>query len=137
MPTAATKAKRVLTRQTARPRIVSVEDEEDVQTILRQWLTPFYDLVLLPHGEDLVDEVRLLQPDLIMLDIGLPGPDGLRLCQRLRRDTSLSMVPILIFTGRHDDESFLESIQVGASSFLLKPAEKEDLLARIEELLAR
>jgi len=137
MPTAAPKSKRVLTRQTARPRIVSVEDEEDVQTVLRQWLTPFYDLVLLPHGEDLVDEVRLLQPDLIMLDIGLPGPDGLRLCQRLRRDAALSMVPILIFTGRHDDESFLESIQVGASSFLLKPAEKEELLARIEELLAR
>lgn len=137
MPTAATKAKRIITRQTARPRIVSVEDEEDVQTVLRQWLTPFYDLVLLPHGEELVDEVRLLQPDLIMLDIGLPGPDGLRLCQRLRRDAALSMVPILIFTGRHDDESFLESIQVGASSFLLKPAEKEELLARIEELLAR
>lgn len=137
MPNPTAKAARAVSRQTARPRIVSVEDEEDIQTILRQWLTPSYDVVILPHGEDLLDDVHLLQPDLIMLDIGLPGPDGLRLCQRLRRDARLSTVPILIFTGRHDDESFLESIQVGASSFLLKPAEKEDLLARIQELLER
>lgn len=137
MPVPTARAARAARRQTARPRIVSVEDEEDIQTILRQWLTPFYDVVILPHGEDLLDDVHLLQPDLIMLDIGLPGPDGLRLCQRLRRDARLSTVPILIFTGRHDDESFLESIQVGASSFLLKPAGKEDLLARIQELLER
>lgn len=137
MTTAAPKALRSLKRQTARPRIVSVEDEEDIQTVLRQWLTPYYDLVLLPHGEDLLDEVGLLQPDLVMLDIGLPGPDGLLLCQRLRREPRLSLVPILIFSGRHDDESFLGSIQAGASSFLLKPVDKEVLLNRIAELLER
>mgnify|MGYP001572105865 FL=1 len=137
MSTTATKTARAFVRQTARPRIVSVEDEEDVQTILRQWLTPYYDLILLPHGEDLVEEVQLLQPDLIMLDIGLPGPDGLRLCQRLRRETRLGTVPILIFSGHKDDESFLSSIEAGASSFLTKPVEKEDLLARVTELLER
>lgn len=137
MSATATKTARAFTRQTARPRIVSVEDDEDVQIILRQWLTPDYDLILLPHGEELIEEVQLLQPDLIMLDIGLPGPDGLRLCQRLRRQPQLGLVPILIFSGHQDDESFLSSIEAGASSFLLKPVEKEALLGRISELLER
>ena len=137
MPSAAPKTHRAVERQTARPRIVSVEDEEDVQIVLREWLTPHYDLILLPHGEELLEDIQLLQPDLVMLDIGLPGPDGLHLCQRLRRQKSLAMVPILIFSGRNDDESFLGSIEAGASSFLLKPVTKEELLGRIKELLER
>lgn len=137
MPSAAPKTHRAVERQTARPRIVSVEDDEDIQTVLRDWLTPSYDLVLLPHGEELLEDIQLLQPDLVMLDIGLPGPDGLHLCQRLRRQTNLAMVPILIFSGHNDDESFLASIEAGASSFLLKPVTKEELLGRIKELLER
>lgn len=121
----------------ARPRVVSVEDDEDLRSVLRGWLTPYYDLILLPHGEELVEEIELLQPDLVMLDIGLPGPDGLHLCHRLRTQSRLDRVPILIYSGRQDDEAFLDSLQAGASAFLLKPAEKEDLLARIEELLSR
>lgn len=137
MTLTAPKSARAVNRQTTRPRIVSVEDDEDVQAVLRQWLTPDYDLILLPHGEELIEEVQLLQPDLVMLDIGLPGPDGLRLCQRLRRQPRLGLVPILIFSGHQDDEAFLSSIEAGASSFLLKPVTKEELLGRIEELLER
>ncbi|TBR22105.1 response regulator [bacterium] len=137
MPQTASKNARAVQRQTARPRIVSVEDDEDVQEVLRTWLSRDYDLVVLPHGEDLIDEVQLLQPDLVMLDIGLPGPDGLLLCQRLRRLSRLATVPILIFSGRQDDEAFLSSVQAGASSFLLKPVTKEELLGRLSELLER
>lgn len=133
----ATKTDRALGRQTARPRIVSVEDDDDVRDVLRGWLSRDYDLILLPHGEELLEELPLFAPDLIMLDIGLPGPDGLRLCQRLRQQRRLDPVPVLILTGRQDDEAFIESLQAGATSFLLKPVTKEDLVARIEELLAR
>ncbi|MBI5596849.1 MAG: response regulator transcription factor [Elusimicrobia bacterium] len=121
--------------QTERPRIVSVEDDADVQDVLRGWLTPHFDFILMKDGEELLEDIEELDPDLVMLDIGLPGPDGLRLCQRLRHTPGLAEVPILIFTGRDDDEAFVSSLDAGASSFLLKPVDKETLLDKIEELI--
>lgn len=135
MTQTAAKLMRAVKRQTARPRIVSVEDDEDFQFILREWLSPDFDFIVLANGEELLQEVEDLQPDIVMIDIGLPGPDGLRLCQRLRRQPGLSRAPILIVSGRQDDEAYLDSIAVGASSFLSKPVTREELLSRLQELL--
>lgn len=135
MPLAVEKKKRAGAAEVARPRVVAVEDEEDFQDILRGWLTPHYDLVLLPHGEDLLDEIDLLQPDLVMMDLMLPGPDGLRLSERLRRHPRMCEVPILILTGRQDNDAFVGAMQVGASGYLLKPVGREELLERIKHLI--
>ncbi|MBI3299590.1 MAG: response regulator [Elusimicrobia bacterium] len=121
--------------KTSRPRLVAVEDDEDCQILYRQFLTDDYDLVLLPHGEELFEEIESLQPDIVMLDLQLPGPDGLRLCQRLRRHPRMGQVPILILTGRQDDAAMLGSFEMGATSFLLKPVTKRELLERLEELM--
>ena len=121
--------------ETCRPRLVVVEDDEDFQFVLRQWLAPRFDLVLLPHGEELFDEIDGLRPDAVMLDLQLPGPDGLRLCHRLRRHPRMAGVPILILTGRQDTDAFLGSIEVGASSFMLKPVTKDELRRRLKSLM--
>ncbi|MDE2291094.1 MAG: response regulator [Elusimicrobia bacterium] len=121
--------------ETARPRILAVDDEKDFQFMLRRWLEPRFDLVVLPHGEELLDTIDLIQPDLVMLDVGLPGPDGLTLARGLRERVSTRRTPILFLTGRRDDETFLGAVRVNASAFLTKPVEREELVARIEELL--
>ena len=135
MPQAEAKRRHIRTREVDRPRLVAVEDDADFQFILRRWLAQDYDLSLFSNGEQLFQELDLLSPDLVMLDLQLPGPDGLLLCHRLRRHPRLSKVPILILTGRTDDDAFLGSIEVGAASFLLKPVTKTELLKRLEELL--
>ncbi len=135
MAQAETKRRHVRTRAVDRPRIAAVEDDADFQLILRRWLTQDYDLALLSNGEELFQELDLLSPDLVMLDLQLPGPDGLLLCHRLRRHPRISRVPILIVTGRADDDAFLGAIEVGATSFLRKPVTKAELLKRLAELL--
>ena len=135
MPQSAADPSRAVKGRIARARIVSVEDEEDFRCLLREWLSPDYDFISLPHGEELLQEVDCLQPDLVMLDIGLPGPDGLRLCERLRRRPNLNKVPILILTGRQDDEAYIDSFAAGATSFLPKPVTRGDLMGRIRKLL--
>lgn len=119
-----------------RPRVLAVEDDPDYQILLREWLTKDYDLVLLPDGEELADEVGFMHPDALVLDIGLPGPDGLLLCEELRHHAATSRVPILVLSARDDDEAFAQSLSAGASAYLNKLDTTEESLKRtIDELL--
>ena len=118
-----------------RPRLVAVEDDEDYRFVLREWLTPRYDVTFLPHGEGLFKEAERNEPALVMLDLQLPGPGGLELCRRLRRHPWMRGVQILVLTGRRDPDALLGSFEAGASAFLMKPVAKEDLLEHLEELM--
>ena len=120
-----------------RPRLVAVEDDEDFRFVLRQWLSPRFDVVFLSNGEELFAAAERSEPALVMLDLQLPGPDGMELCRRLRRHPWMRAVPILVLTGRQDPDALLGSFEAGASSFLMKPVAKEDLLGQLEGLMGR
>lgn len=118
-----------------RPLVVWVEDNRDYQAVVRDWLIPSFDVVTYENGEAFLDEIGGLEPDLVMLDVRLPGPDGFRLCRRLRADARLRSVPILFLTSREDDDAYIAHLDVGGTALVTKPVEKARLLAVIRGLV--
>ena len=117
-----------------RPMVLMVDDDEDFQTIVRGWLSSRYEHVGLSDGEELLDEIDALQPDLVMLDVRMPGEDGFALCRRIRSDRRFGGVPVLFLTGCKEDEDFIKNLDAGGTAFLTKPIERKRLLDMIGEL---
>lgn len=121
----------------ARPRLVAVEDDRDFLFLLEEWLEPLYDVVPLPHGSNLQAEFDVLQPELVILDVAMPGVDGLSLCRRLRADPRIVKVPILVLTGMNEGDPRAASLEAGATDYLAKPVGREALREKIQSLLAQ
>jgi two-component system, OmpR family, response regulator MprA len=116
-------------------RVLVVEDDEPIADVLRRTLRQ--------EGHEVrssVDGVEALQaaeefvPDLVILDLGLPGLDGVEVCRRLRADSD---VPILILTARSELDDRVEGLDSGADDYLVKPFERQELLARMRALMRR
>lgn len=116
-------------------RIVMVDDEPDFLTIASTWLEPKYELVPFTDGASLLSQLAVLEPDLLILDVRLPGLDGFKLCRRIRADRRFQGLPILFLTASHSDIDFFRNLEVGGTSYLTKPVSRRELLARIKELL--
>lgn len=117
------------------PRIILVDDDADLLAVLRAWLGPDCATLLLPDGKELVAAALAFRPDLVVLDVSLPGLDGYRLCRRLRREEALRSVPVLFLSGRASDAAFLGRLRSGGDGWLRKPAEKEEFLRHVSALL--
>jgi two-component system response regulator MprA len=118
-----------------RPRVLVVEDDADIAGVLRRSLDKEgYDVRIAADGETALDEAGDFEPDTVVLDLGLPKLDGVEVCRRLRREGD---VPILILTARDALDARVEGLDSGADDYLVKPFEREELLARIRALLRR
>ena len=118
-----------------RPRVLVVEDDTDIAGVLRRSLDKEgYDVRVAGDGESAIDEAGVFEPDAVVLDLGLPLLDGVDVCRRLRDDGD---VPILILTARDALESRVEGLDSGADDYLVKPFERDELLARLRALLRR
>ena len=112
-----------------------VEDDTDIAGVLRRSLDKEgYDVRVAPDGEAAIDEAGVFEPDAVVLDLGLPRLDGVEVCRRLRDDGD---VPILILTARDALEARVEGLDSGADDYLVKPFERDELLARLRALLRR
>jgi DNA-binding response OmpR family regulator len=118
-----------------RPRILLVDDDPDFRLILRSWLAPHYDTASMSDGDWLLDEAAVFQPDLFILDVNLPGPDGFSLCRKIRSDSRFSRTPILFITGLITTEAFVRHLETGGSGYLTKPLERKLLLDNVKLLL--
>jgi DNA-binding response OmpR family regulator len=118
-----------------RPRVLVVEDDADIAGVLRRSLDKEgYDVRVAGDGESALDEAGVFSPDAVVLDLGLPKLDGVEVCRRLRTEGD---VPILILTARDALDARVEGLDSGADDYLVKPFEREELLARIRALLRR
>ena len=119
-----------------RHRVVIVEDDRSLREMLVAVLAGHgYDATAHPDAEALI-AVGLDERDaLLVLDVGLPGMDGLDLCARLRRDRVV--VPILMLTARHDTPDRVAGLDAGADDYLVKPFALDELLARVRALVRR
>jgi two-component system KDP operon response regulator KdpE len=116
-------------------RILVVDDEEQILRALRRALVARgYEVVTATDGEEAITEVEAATPELVVLDLNLPGIDGMEVCRRLRTWTS---VPILILSVREDERGKVEALDLGADDYLTKPFGVEELLARVRALLRR
>jgi DNA-binding response OmpR family regulator len=122
-------------QDTRSPRVLVVEDDEDIaQALQRSLRLEGYDVRTSFDGEHALDDARSFVPDLVLLDLGLPGLDGLEVAKRMRADGD---VPILMLTARDALESRVEGLDAGADDYLVKPFERQELLARMRALLRR
>ena len=112
-----------------------VEDDEDIALALQRSLRmEGYEVRLAGDGEAALDEAVAFMPDMVILDLGLPKLDGIEVARRLRADGD---VPILMLTARDALDSRVEGLDVGADDYLVKPFERQELLARLRALLRR
>jgi DNA-binding response OmpR family regulator len=117
-------------------RILVVEDDEEIAQVLQRSLRmEGYEVKLAGDGVRGLEEAHAFLPDLIVLDLGLPRLDGVDVARRLREDGD--EVPILMLTARDALESRVEGLDVGADDYLVKPFERQELLARMRALLRR
>jgi DNA-binding response OmpR family regulator len=122
-------------RMAGRPRVLVVEDDTDIAGVLRRSLDKEgYDVRVAGDGEAALGAAADFEPDAVVLDLGLPRLDGVEVCRRLREDGD---VPILILTARDALESRVEGLDSGADDYLVKPFDREELLARLRSLLRR
>mgnify|MGYP002512310743 CR=1 FL=1 len=116
-------------------KILIVEDDEKLCQELGTFLmNNGYQTERLPEGEYTVAAILEAQPDLLLLDLGLPGTDGLYLCRELRRTSEL---PVIVITSQDTQMAELMSMSQGADDFVTKPFHLQILLARIEAILKR
>jgi two-component system, OmpR family, response regulator MprA len=122
-------------QDTRSPRVLVVEDDEDIaQALQRSLRLEGYEVRTSFDGEHALDDARSFVPDVVLLDLGLPGLDGIDVAKRLRADGD---VPILMLTARDALESRVEGLDAGADDYLVKPFERQELLARMRALLRR
>jgi two-component system response regulator MprA len=115
--------------------VLVVEDDTDIAGVLRRSLDKEgYDVRVAGDGAAAIDEAGVFEPDAVVLDLGLPRLDGVEVCRRLRDEGD---VPILILTARDALEARVEGLDSGADDYLVKPFERDELLARLRALLRR
>jgi DNA-binding response OmpR family regulator len=117
------------------PRVLVVEDDDDIAQVLQRSLRmEGYEVRVADDGVAALDQAHAFLPDLVILDLGLPKLDGVDVARELRgRDD----IPILILTARDALESRVEGLDAGADDYLVKPFERQELLARLRALLRR
>jgi two-component system KDP operon response regulator KdpE len=115
-------------------RVLVVDDEPAIRRFLRTSLrAEGYDIIEEETGEAALTEIRRRSPDLIMLDLGLPGIDGLEVIREVRG--TASTVPIIVLTSRTDEAGKVEALDLGADDYVTKPFGVDELLARIRAAL--
>jgi two-component system, OmpR family, alkaline phosphatase synthesis response regulator PhoP len=122
----------------ARTRILVVDDEPDILALVQYNLSKAqYDVVGVASGEEALAQVRTTPPGLIVLDLMLPGVDGLEVCKALKRHARTAAIPIVILTARGEEADIVAGLELGADDYLTKPFSPRVLLARIRAVLRR
>jgi two-component system phosphate regulon response regulator PhoB len=119
-------------------RILIVEDERDVVRLLTYNLEKEgFRVNSVSDGSLVLPEIRREAPDLLILDLMLPGMDGLEVCRQLRRHEKYSLIPILIVTARSGEADRVVGLELGADDYVTKPFSMRELVARVRALLRR
>ena len=115
-----------------RARILVVDDEPDIVELIRHHLArERYEVITAGDGETALAETRRRLPDLIVLDLMLPGMDGLEVCRRLRADTRTAHIPIVMLTAKGEETDAVIGLAQGADDYIRKPFGLKELVARI------
>ena len=122
----------------ARQKILVVEDEDDLRELLRFNLArEGYQVLSVGTGEDAVRTARAQEPDLVLLDLMLPGMDGLEVCKLLKGDPRTKHVPVVMLTAKGEEADIVTGLEVGADDYITKPFSPKVVVARIRTALRR
>jgi len=118
--------------QSNKKQVLVVDDAETNIAILIELLGDFYDVSIALNGPDALEIVMNNQPDLILLDIVMPGMDGFQVCTQLKKNEKTKSIPVIFLTGETTEESVVQGFALGAADFLTKPFLPAELLARVQ-----
>lgn len=117
-------------------KILIVDDELQATTLLEMLLTSRgYMTVAVNESSEAIEVARETDPDLIILDLMMPDPDGFKVCRMLRADSRFMLTPILIITALDDTDSRIVAFGAGADDYLIKPYNIDELISIIKSLL--
>src|SRR5689334_15205123 len=115
--------------------VLIIDDDRTARETLMAMLEgEHYDLQVAKDGMQALQMLEYLQPDLILLDVMMPGMDGYEVCRRIRATPRLAEVPIILLTALDDQDSLVRGIESGADDFLSKPADRRELIARVRTI---
>ncbi len=118
--------------------VLVVEDERDITELLRhQLVRDGYRVNCVPSGEEAVDVALSDAPDLVLLDLMLPGIDGLEVCRRLRNDMTTQNCAIVMVSAKGEEADIVAGLELGADDYITKPFSPRVLLARVKAVLRR
>lgn len=119
-------------------RIAIVEDEADIAEVLEYNLErEGFETYTLLRGDTAMESLRARVPDLILLDLMLPGMDGLELCRLLKRDAATSQIPMIMLTAKGDEMDRIVGLELGADDYIAKPFSPREVVLRVKAVLRR
>ena len=122
----------------ARESVLVVDDERDILELVKYNLDKEgYQVTVVATGEDALAAARTRMPDIVVLDLMLPGVDGLEVCRRLKSDPKTRHIPIVMLTAKGDEADVVTGLELGASDYVTKPFSPRVLTARIRAVLRR
>jgi DNA-binding response OmpR family regulator len=118
--------------------ILVVEDDADIAALITHYLEKAgHRIDRLSSGSDVLPRLRRNPADLVILDLMLPGIDGLMVCQAMRADAALAAIPIIMLTARGEEQDRIAGLEIGADDYVTKPFSPKELSARVAALLRR
>ena len=119
-------------------KVIVIEDEPDIQEIIvHNLLRDGYQVEATPNGERGLELVRRLEPDLVLLDLMLPGLDGVEVCRRMKTDPRTRAVSIIMVTARGEESDVVLGLGLGADDYVSKPFSPRELMERVKAVLRR
>ena len=121
-----------------RRKIVVIEDEPDIVEVISYNLKrEGYNVLAVDRGDESINLIRNQSPSLIILDLMLPGMDGLSVCRQLKSDPIVNDIPVIIISAKGEESDIVVGLELGADDYLTKPFSPRELLARVKAVLRR
>ena len=119
-------------------RILVAEDDPDIGSLLEHYLKKAGFLpTVVPSGREVMPQIKRETPDLVVLDLMLPGLDGLQLCRAIRADGATAAIPIIMLTAKAEESDRIVGLELGADDYITKPFSPAELRARVRAQLRR
>ena len=122
----------------ASEKILVIEDEEDIRELVRYNLErEKFTVTEAPSGEKGLEAVARYKPDLILLDLMLPGKDGMQVCRELKQHETTRTIPVVMMTAKGEESDIVAGLELGAEDYVVKPFSPKVLTARVKAVLRR
>jgi DNA-binding response OmpR family regulator len=120
------------------PRVLVAEDDPDIGRLLVHYLEKAgFTPSLVTSGREVVPQLKRDPPDLVLLDLMLPGVDGLQVCRTIRSDAEIALIPIIMLTAKAEESDRIVGLELGADDYITKPFSPNEVVARVKALLRR
>lgn len=120
---------------TDKPRMIVVEDNDDIRHIIKEILSPFYNIHDYSNAEEALANLISLMPDIVITDVMMPGMDGKELCKSIKDNPVTSHIPVILLTAQTAVEQYIEGYQTGADDYITKPFNTRLLISRCNNLV--